>query len=111
MYHNGALYFLSEGGEKFANIEVDDRVSIAVYEKYIGLDKLAGLQITGKAEIIPFGSEEYKDVVASRGLEYSKLMKMSIRLNLIKVHIEKYEALMSEFAKQGYGPQQVLEVR
>lgn len=109
IYIKGAFYLLSEGGEKFANIEVDNRVSVAVYDPFTGFDKLAGLQVTGRAELIPFESDEYQDVAAERGLEYDKLKEMPIRLNMIKIKVEKYEALMSEFAKQGYDANQILE--
>ena len=34
------LYFLSEGGKKFANLEGDDRVSVAIFESYGGFENL-----------------------------------------------------------------------
>ena len=49
-YNNGYIYLLSEGGEKFANLLLNNKVSLAVYEGYTGMNNLAGMQITGFQE-------------------------------------------------------------
>ena len=108
-FMDGNMYFLSEGGEKFANLSVDDRVSIAIYEQYSGFDDLAGLQITGKASIISSENDEYRKLIEAKGLDYDQMMALPVRLNLLRVDVIKYEALMSEFAKKGFDAKQVLE--
>ncbi|WDC84401.1 pyridoxamine 5'-phosphate oxidase family protein [Caloramator sp. mosi_1] len=59
-YKDGYLYFLTEGGEKFSNIYLNNRVSIAIYDKYQGMNKLFGMQIEGEASFVEFSSSEYK---------------------------------------------------
>ncbi len=44
---DGFIYFISEGGEKFANILMNPNVSMAIYENYDRMDNLAGMQLWG----------------------------------------------------------------
>ena len=100
-YTDGALYFLSEGGEKFANLLVNPYVHIAVFDPYEGFQKLAGLQISGKAEVIPADSNEYARILMVKGLDY-KSMKVPVALNMIKVRLTRFEFLSSELGLEGY---------
>ena len=62
------MYFITEGGEKFANILLNNMVSISVYENYESMMKLAGMQITGRASIVDCNSQEYMDILGIKGI-------------------------------------------
>ncbi|GMQ56514.1 flavodoxin domain-containing protein [Vallitalea sediminicola] len=102
-YNKGHMYILSEGGFKFANILLNDYVSITVYDSFQGMNTLAGLQMTGKAEIIEDECEEYLAYLRERGIRQEKLPSP---LHLISIKIEHVEILSSELKKRGYGVKQ-----
>lgn len=106
-YNNGYIYLISEGGEKFANLIFNNNVSIAVYEDYIGMNKLAGMQITGIASLIEKNEDEYKDVIAMKGLNLNFINNMNVNMNIIKIKILKIEFLYSKFKEMGYEPKQI----
>lgn len=99
-YDDGYMYILSEGGFKFANLLLNDNVSISIYEPFQGMNTLLGMQITGKAKIIEDGCEEYKAY-----LEYRKINedKLPSPLHLIRIEVECAEILSHELNKMGYG--------
>jgi len=105
-YYNEALYFLTEGGEKFAHILANPNVSVAVYDSYEGFQKLGGLQITGTAEIICEESDTYLKVITRKGLEPAKLKALPVALNMIRVRLTSCEVLSSKIAKDGYEAKQ-----
>jgi len=106
-YDNGFIYLLSEGGEKFSNIPLNNNVSMAVYEDYTGMNNLAGIQITGIAQIIPEDSDEYEDIIKMKGLKYDFIKNLPFNMNIIKIKLDKVEFLYSNFLKSGYGPKQI----
>ena len=85
-YLNGHLYLLSEGGEKFANLLLNDNVSVSVYEDYTGMNTLKGMQITGYASLIGEG-EEYYSVLKFKDLNIDLIRSMSVNINMIKITI------------------------
>jgi uncharacterized protein YhbP (UPF0306 family) len=107
-YDGKEFHFLSESGLKFANILLNPEVSIAIYDNYKGFSNLAGVQITGRAEIVPPTSDEYVAHLAVRGLA-DRLANLDFTMNLIKVAIIKAEFLYSGFQNQGYDAKQVYE--
>ena len=107
-YHKGKLYLLSEGGEKFANILLNNRVSVAVYDEYRGMDKLAGMQITGQAIILDPGDLEYRDVLHLKGHNPDRIATMPFALNMIRIDMEKVEFLNSDFKKIDQEVKQIL---
>jgi hypothetical protein len=109
-YHEGYVYLLSEGGEKFANILLNNKVSMAIYEDYIGMNNLAGMQITGRADIILKDEDEYEQILQVKGLNPGYIKKMPVNLNIIKINIEKIEFLYSKFKNMGYEARQILNL-
>ena len=109
-YHDGSIYLLSEGGEKFANILMNNKVSMAIYEDYHGMNNLAGMQITGHADIILKDENGYEQILQLKGLNLEYIKKMPINLNVIKIKIEKIEFLYSKFKNMGYEAQQILNL-
>lgn len=106
-YFNGFIYLLSEGGEKFANLPLNNQVSVAVYEDYTGFNNLAGMQITGTSEIISDDSVEFEDVLRMKGLKIDFIKRNPVKINMIKITISKVEFLNSEFKKLGYEAKQI----
>jgi hypothetical protein len=107
VYRNGALFFLSEGGEKFARLYANPQVNIAVFDAYSSFDKLLGVQIEGRAEMIETFSDEYIDFIESKGLTEEKLRKLPVALNLFKVLPERIEILDSGFANEEFEVKEV----
>jgi hypothetical protein len=99
---------LSEGGEKFANIILNTNVSIGICDPYKSMSDLAGMQISGTAEVIEMVSEEYKFILGKRKLDYEKILSLPMALNLLKIEIRKVEFLWSGFSKLGYDVKQIL---
>jgi len=109
-YNNGCIYLISEGGEKFANLPLNTNISLAVYEDYTGMKNLAGMQITGLANIIPNNNDEYIDIINMKGLNIDFIKKMPFNMNIIKIKIEKIEFLYSKFQKLGFVPKGVTKI-
>lgn len=106
-YHQGHLYLLSEGGEKFANLLLNSQVSVAVYEDYTTMDNLSGMQISGEASLVR-NKGEYQDIISLKGLNQDLIRNLPFNMNIIKIKVNRVEFLNSEFARRGYGPKQIL---
>lgn len=106
-YKDGYIYFFSEGGEKFANILLNENVSISIYDNYENMTKLAGVQIFGKAHIVPHGSKEYCDIAQIKGLNVEQLLKLPVKMNIIKTKLIRAEILFSKFKTMGYDTRQI----
>lgn len=107
-YYKDNIYFLSEGGEKYANLLMNPNVSIGIYDAYKSMSELSGMQITGIAELIEIGSDEYIDVLKINNLQIDNIISLPVSLNLIKINIKKIEFLWSDFAKLKVDLKQIL---
>ncbi|NLF83108.1 MAG: pyridoxamine 5'-phosphate oxidase [Candidatus Gastranaerophilales bacterium] len=105
-YKDACLYMFSEGGEKFANLLLNPKASVSVYDPYEGFDKLAGLQITGEAELIKDDHPDYEQIFVSKGFSVEKFSCLPVQMNVIRIRIEKAEFLWSGFSKRGYAVRQ-----
>ena len=83
-YHHGAFWMFSEGGEKFAALEKNKNVCLAI-------------------------SDEYNAAAEFRKIPLDALKKMPHTMNLIKVQPKKIEFLNSDFKKEGADSRQMLE--
>lgn len=110
-YDSGALYFLTEGGEKFANLAVNPHVSIAVYQEYTGFGQLESVQIEGTAKSVEVFSEEYVRIISTKGYSVSNLKAMPLRLNMLKVVPERIELLKSDLKKSGHSVKQTFNLK
>jgi uncharacterized pyridoxamine 5'-phosphate oxidase family protein len=110
VYVQNAVYFLSEGGEKFIHLQANPQVSIAVYDSYTGFNTLGGLQIEGTAQMVELFGEEYKEVVTRKGLNAENLKKLPVVLHMFKVQPKRFELLESALTKNHYRAKQVLEI-
>jgi len=109
-YHDGCLYLISEGGEKFAGLLMNGRVSVAVYEDYTSMNNLAGMQLTGSAKIV-HGRDDMAGVLALKGLGTDLIDKLPVDLNIIKVTISRVEFLYSRFRDEGFHVRQTLQFK
>ena len=107
-YYQGQIYIFSEGGEKFANLLLNENVSLAIYDAYTDMEHLAGMQITGVAELVA-DFVEYKKIIELKGLKMDFIHKLKVDLNLIRVQIEKLEFINSKFKDKGYQIRQILK--
>jgi hypothetical protein len=105
---NGFFYFLSEGGMKFHALYENKNVSLAVYEPYRGFGELASIQITGTAEVLEYGCEDYAMVLAYKKIPAAAIEKLSHPMYLIKVRPSKMELLFSDFKTKGFDSRQQL---
>lgn len=108
-YRDGYMYFLSKGGEKFANLLMNNDVSISVYDNYENMVKLAGMQLSGKAAIVEHGSREYKRIAEMKGLNIEEILQLPMAMNIIKVKLIKAEFLYSKFKTMGFDTKQIYE--
>jgi menaquinone-dependent protoporphyrinogen IX oxidase/uncharacterized protein YhbP (UPF0306 family) len=106
-YINDMLYMISEGGEKFANLLINDSVSISIYDPFKAMNQLGGMQIDGRASVVDLNSNEYMEVLEKRGLKYNQLINLPIRMNVIKVSVKKIEFLWSNFKELRYEAKQI----
>jgi hypothetical protein len=106
-YCDGHLYCLSEGGEKFAGILHNHRVSVAVFEPFSGFDRLAGMQIRGKADLVLPESIHYARIIdlwngPARPLDEERMPLYAIEIKLLEVVF-----LWEGFRKKGLQTRQV----
>jgi menaquinone-dependent protoporphyrinogen IX oxidase/uncharacterized protein YhbP (UPF0306 family) len=107
-YQNGNLYMISEGGVKFANLIQNDSVSVAINDEYRSMESLAGMQISGFAEMLDPGSKEYADVLRLKGISQERISSLGIAMNMIKVKIKKIEFLNARLKAKGQQITQIL---
>ena len=107
-YYDGKFWLLSEGGRKFLALKDNNNVSLAIYDPYIGLGKLAGMQVTGKASFVETWSEEYLCLLAYKKISVESLKKLTHPLYLICITPTRIDYLWSEFKALGYDVRQHL---
>lgn len=107
-YFNEKFYFITEGGLKFKGILQNPKVSIGIFNNYEGMDKIKGLQVAGIAELIDRNTYEYEEVMKLKGVKLKVLNSIPINLNIVRVKVNKYEFLNSDFKKSGFDSKQVL---
>ncbi|WP_124066670.1 pyridoxamine 5'-phosphate oxidase family protein [Clostridium sp. E02] len=107
-YQNGFIYIYSEGGEKFANLLLNSSSSIGIFNEFQGMNQLRGMQITGNAKIMEYGSAAYRSSLKLRDLDFDKVEKMPFPLHIIQIKIIQIEFLWSGFSQMGVDIKQIL---
>lgn len=105
-YYEGCFWMLSEGGRKFAGLEINPNVCLAIYDPYEGFGKLGGMQVSGKAGIVEPWTEPYLSLLRFKKIPEDALRKLSHPMYLIRVAPEKIDFLNSEFKKMGFDSRQ-----
>lgn len=109
-FQGGKFWMLSEGGLKFRALKNNKNVCLAVFEPYGGFGKLAGMQVSGTAELVEPMTREYLDLLALKKIPIESLAKLPHELNLICVTPARIDFLWSEFKKMGYDSRQSLKL-
>jgi hypothetical protein len=104
------LYLLSEGGEKFAHLLANPRVSVAVYDPFVSMSSLFGLQLTGRAALVPAWSVEYGRALAAQGLAPERVRALPVLIHLVRIDLEEVEVVSSEAQRRGYAARQRLRL-
>jgi len=105
-YHDGTLVILSEGGEKFAHILLNPRVSVAIYT-CDGKTPMAGMQIQGEATMVTPGTSLYRMEIGIRGMDPDRVMALPYILHMILVKPGNIEFCNPVWQKEGYDIRQV----
>ncbi|WP_341465119.1 hypothetical protein [Hydrogenoanaerobacterium saccharovorans] len=87
----------------------NNNVSLAIYDSYKGFDTLAGMQVTGKAEVVEMWSDEYLNMLSFKRIPAEALKKKENPLYLIKIIPTRIDYLCSEFKKRGFSPRQHID--
>jgi len=106
-YHDGHVYIMSEGAGKFANLMLNNRVSIAMFAPRMRGSKVAGIQLAGTVTIWHPDSEEYRKIVELKGSDYERLRALPFILWALDVKIATAEFWWGDLTDQGYAPKQV----
>lgn len=107
-YKDRCFWLFSEGGMKFNALEYNKNVCLAIYDSYVGLGQLGGMQISGTAELIEPWTSEYMDLLTFRKIPVENLKKLPVTMYLIKVTPIRIDFLCSEFKKLGFDSRQHL---
>ena len=108
-YRDGAFWFFTEGGKKFIALEKNQKVCLAIFDRYEGFGKLKGMQVSGTAEIIKPFSKEYIELAEYKKLSIEALKKLSHPLYLLRVIPSRIDFLNSDFKEMGYSNRQFIE--
>ncbi len=76
---------------------------------YAGFGSLKGMQITGRAQIVPPFSDVYLKVLEYKKIPAEALKKLNHAMYLIQVTPERIDFLNSDFKKNGFDSRQFVE--
>ncbi|HWP52103.1 MAG TPA: pyridoxamine 5'-phosphate oxidase family protein [Clostridia bacterium] len=107
-YYDRKFWLLSEGGLKFRALRDNKNVCLAIYDPYIGFDKLGGMQVTGKAKLVEPWSEQYLSLLSYKKISAENLKKLPHSLYLICITPTRIDFLWSGFKALGYDVRQHL---
>jgi len=107
---NGYIYLFSEGGMKFRALKDNKKIGFSIFEPFEGFNKVKGLQITGRAEMIEPFCDEYLQVMEYKHIPLEAMKKLPNFLNLIKIVPDCFDLLDSDLTKEGFGNRQHLDV-
>ena len=109
LYAEGAFWIISEGGQKFRTLQANKNVCLAIHDDDISFATLAGLQVTGSAEVVePFGAD-YAHACELRGLPMERLRAMPFVMNIIKVPPTRFDYVNGTLKERGFSPRQHID--
>ncbi|HEY5000991.1 MAG TPA: flavodoxin domain-containing protein [Candidatus Cryosericum sp.] len=109
VYAGDCLYFLSEGGAKFANLLLNPHVSVCIFDPYHTMADVGGLQLAGTARLVDPLDKAADRVLGAQHLTREKLGQLPFDLNIIEVRLERAELLLSALAKHGVDSRQIYD--
>ena len=107
-YMDGCFWFVSEGGSKFIGLEKNRNVSLAICEYYGNPKDSHGLQVMGRAEFYSNTSDEFKKLLAFKGIPYDVLKAAAVEVAVVRVVPTKFEMYDTDFVKQGFDVRQIV---
>ena len=102
------FWFVSEGGSKFIGLEKNRNVSLAIFEYYGNPKDSHGLQVMGRAEFYSNTSDEFKKLLAFKGIPYDVLKAAAVEVAVVRVVPTKFEMYDTDFVKQGFDVRQIV---
>ena len=108
-YMDGCFWFVSEGGSKFIGLEKNRNVSLAIFEYYGNPTDSHGLQVMGRAEFYSNTSDEFKKLLAFKGIPYDVLKAAAVEVAVVRVVPYRFEMYDTDFVKQGYDVRQIVD--
>ncbi|ENO17389.1 pyridoxamine 5'-phosphate oxidase [Schaalia cardiffensis F0333] len=110
VHAEGAFWIVSEGGLKFRALQANSNVCLVIHDEDTSFDTLAGLQVTGTAEVLePFGAE-YEHACLLRGIPVERLRKLSFVMNIIKVVPTRYDYVNGRLKERGFSARQHVDL-
>ena len=110
-YMDGEFWFVSEGGQKFIGLEHNRNVSLAIFEYYGNARDSHGLQVTGRAEFYSNTSDEFKKLLAFKGIPYDVLKAAAVEVAVFRIIPSQFEMYDTDFVKMGYDVRQTVKVK
>ena len=109
-WFDGAFWMFSEGGLKFRALATNKRVCLAIFDPDPTFGHLAGMQVTGVAEVLePFGPD-YLAACEHKGIPAERLRALPFTMMVIRVRPTRVDMLCSAFKDGGYDVRQWLEL-
>ena len=109
-YMNDEFWFVSEGGNKFIGLEKNKNVSLAIFEYYGDMRDSHGLQVMGTVTLYSNTSDEFKELLAFKGIPYDAVKAAKVEVAVVRVTPYLYEAYDTDFVKQGYDVRQIVRM-
>ena len=108
-YHDGAFWIFTEGGLKFANLEHNKNVCLAIFDQDAKFGALRSAQVEGEVEIV----EPLSDVYLAHA-EYKNVPEAALRklagdghpMHLLRITPTRADILCSAFKGKGYDSRQ-----
>ena len=107
-YMDGEFWFVSEGGSKFIGLEKNRNVSLAIFEYYGDVRDSHGLQVMGTVELYDCYSDEFKKLLAFKGIAYDAVKAAKVEVAVVRVKPTVYEMYDTDFVKAGYDVRQIV---
>lgn len=103
------FWFVSEGGSKFIGLEKNRNVSMAIFEYYGDVKDSHGLQVMGTVEFYDNESDEFKKLLAFKGIPYDVMKAAAVEVAVIRVKPTVFEMYDTDFVKAGYDVRQIVK--
>ena len=107
-YMDGEFWFVSEGGNKFIGLEKNRNVSMAIFEYYGDVKDSHGLQVMGTVELYDCYSDEFKKLLAFKGIPYDVMKAAAVEVAVFRVVPKSYEMYDTDFVAMGYDVRQTV---